>query len=201
MAVVFAAFGKGAVIGLVAGGVEGLGVLAVAGDTVAFEVGEVARQGRGPEASALVAHHPRLDGDAPRRAGAKSERARTAPAEAATARSRATAPETLGGMARLLGAFITCRPRFCGGCGLGRIRRSSSRRVMAIPANCRGGVARGLECLAQFESGDGGWGYPDAGNCQLPQPSAPNRRRAFILPSASCGVERLSVPWMDRRKP
>jgi hypothetical protein len=64
MPVRFAPFGESLRIGVVGGCVEQPGVRAVAGHSVALQVGEMLRERRGTKSAATVAHDPSYD-DAP----------------------------------------------------------------------------------------------------------------------------------------
>ena len=65
MPVVFAPSDERLGVGVVGSGVEHPSVGAVAGDTLALEVGDVLRQGRRAKPAAAVAHDPAHDDNAP----------------------------------------------------------------------------------------------------------------------------------------
>ena len=104
MAVVPAAFGKGAFIRRVQPRVEHPGVRTVARHALALQIGDVLGQWCRAKAGAVVTNHARLHHHASRgRAERQGERGTPAPSEMRPARSTSTAPETVADMPGPLG--------------------------------------------------------------------------------------------------
>jgi hypothetical protein len=78
VAIILAAFGEGALVRAIRGGVEHARVLAVARHTLPLEIGEMLGQRRRSEPRAVVAHHPRLHHHAPG-VGPQADRHRRTP--------------------------------------------------------------------------------------------------------------------------
>ena len=103
MPVLFAPFGESFRVGVVRGSVEHPGICAVAGHSVALQVGDMLRERRGTKSSATVAHDPGHYDDAPAgRSGGKGQRRPPSAAEGRTACSPAASPERLASVARFL---------------------------------------------------------------------------------------------------
>ena len=103
MPVLLAPFGESLRVGVVGGGVEHPGVRAVAGHSLALEVGDMLRERRGTKSGAAVAHDPGHDDDAPAgRAGGQGQRRPPSAAEGRTSGGAAASLERLASMARFL---------------------------------------------------------------------------------------------------
>ena len=103
MPVLLAPFDESLCVGVVGSRVEHTGVSAVAGDALAFEVGDVLGERRRTKTAAAVAHDPGHDDDAPAwRAGGEGQRRPPSAAEGRAASSPAALPEGLASVARLL---------------------------------------------------------------------------------------------------
>ena len=103
MPVLVAAFGERLRVGVIGGGVEHPGVRAVAGDAVAFQIGDMFRERRRTKAAAVSAHDPGHDDDAPAgRAGRKRQRRPPSPAEGRATRGPAASLEGRASVAGLL---------------------------------------------------------------------------------------------------
>ena len=103
MPVVLASLGEGAIVGVVARGIEHPRLLSVAGDALALQIGEMRRQRRRSKAAALVADDARLDDDA----AARIE-------EAGAAEGGAPAPEAgAAGGSRIARRYAASQVRPC----------------------------------------------------------------------------------------
>ena len=103
MPVLFAPFGESLRVGVVGGCVEHPGVCAVAGHSVALQVGDMLRERRRTKSAAAVAHDPGHDDDAPAgRSGGQGQRRPPSAAEGRTSCSPAASPERLASVARFL---------------------------------------------------------------------------------------------------
>ena len=103
MAVLLAPLSEGLRIGVVGSRIEHTRISAVAGDALAFEVGDVLGERRRAKTAAAVAHDPGHDDDAPAlRAGGQGQRRPSSAAEGRAASSIAALPEGPASVARLL---------------------------------------------------------------------------------------------------
>ena len=103
MPVLFAPFGESLRVGVVGGCVEHPGICAVAGHSVALEVGDMLRERRRTKSAATVAHDPGHDDDAPAgRSGGQGQRRPPSAAEGRTSGGAAASPERLASVARFL---------------------------------------------------------------------------------------------------
>ena len=90
MPVLFAPFGESLRVGVVGGCVEHPGICAVAGHSVALQVGDMLRERRGTKSAASVAHDPGHDDDAP--AGRSGGQGQRRPPSAAEGRASGGVP-------------------------------------------------------------------------------------------------------------
>ena len=192
MPVLLAPFGESLRVGVVGSRVEHPGVRAVAGDALAFEVGDMLRERRRTKTAAAVAHDPGHDDDAPAgRAGGQGQRRPPSAAEGRAAGGPAASPERLASVARLLrgphhladealrslGALVAVMDAAGARIEVIVPRGHGSRASSPIPGMALGAL-KSLAFLAKAPAGPDG---SDAENLQSNQPHAPGRRRRFYL--------------------